>query len=280
MEPRDNAPVNVNDIPIIGLIPIRVIGGTAGELIGAMYFRCTLDNLIELAYKVSIDFTHRPHLYKNCNVTDELVSLQMSYGHTTGFPNLEQRRSMYIPIFGKSDGAQFENANFSAFHQLREKLIESSKAYSERVHETGLQMLEERVRSANIPLNNYLSNVNGRALQASFYQINNIFQIAIRILRNQDVARAFGVGLINGLWPFQNNDPNGAMLVELIGTNFKNQSNFIMTHDKFVLLQRVASEGQLALNLVLSANLDAPDQLRELITRTYVWGSSLRNYTS
>jgi hypothetical protein len=255
-----------------------IIGGDE-SIIGDMYSQWTLDCVVELAYGVSNDFVSRPHLYQNGEIPDEIVDLRMSYGTSRYFPNMQQRQVLHLPIFGKSDG-QRPDGSSSPFHLARKKLIDASIAYAERVYDTGLAMLKERIRSALIPLRSHLQSVAGRSVDASYNQSRRIFHLAVSILTSSDVARVFGIEQAEEGWPLDNDDPNGAKLVGAIGATLKLPPEYVLTYDKFILLQRVAREGREALKLVL-LTAPAPDQdVENLVTKVYTWGTSLRDFQS
>lgn len=253
--------------------------GELGSIIGNMYSQWTLDCVVELAYGVSNDFVNRPHLYQNRDIPDQIVDLRMSYGTGRYFPNMQQRQVMHLPIFGRSDG-QRPDGSASPFHLARKKLIDASIAYSERVYDTGLAMLKERLRSAVIPLRSHLQSVAGRSVEASYDQSRNVFDLAIAILTSPDVVRVFGVEQAEAGWPLDADDPNGAKLVGAIGVTLKFPPDYMLTFDKFILLQRVAREGREALKLVLLTDPGSDQDVENLVTKVYTWGSSLRDFQS
>lgn len=247
--------------------------------IAEMYSRWVLDCMIELAQAVSNDFIIRPHLYQGGGIPAEIVDLRMSYGTTNNLPNTQQRQLMHMPIFGRSDGLRPDNS-MSSFHTARKKLIDAAVTYSERVYDTGLAMLKERIRSAVIPLNSHLHSVAGSSLDASAQQSEEIFTIATSILTNQGIVKVFGVEPAGGGWPLDSDDPNGAKLVEAIGTTLRLSPEYVVTHEKFILLQRVAREGREALELVVKRDPASAANLEPLVIKVYAWGTSLRDFQS
>jgi hypothetical protein len=248
-------------------------------IIGEMYARCTLDYLIEQAYEVSNDFISRPHLYQE-SIAGDIVELRMSYGTSRNYPNMQQRQRMYMPVFGKLDGLRPDSNSYSQFHLVRKKLIDASIAYSERVYDSGLDMLRERIRSAVIPLRSHLTKLQGYSVQSSYDQTKAIFDLAVDVLKSPVVAKVFGLEQPEPNWPLDSDDPEGAKLVEAIGATLKIQHDYILTFDRFILLQRVAREGREALRLVLTTDTNKNDELEKLVTKVYTWGSSLRDFLS
>ena len=121
-----------------------------------------MDCLVEIAYAISIDFITRPQLYLSEDIPDPIVDLRMTWGTAVAFPNTAQRQVMMMPIFGRSDGLRPDAGTGSApFHIARKKLIDACVAFSERAVDTGVPMLEERVRSALVPLQAHFQRLRG-----------------------------------------------------------------------------------------------------------------------
>jgi hypothetical protein len=248
-----------------------------GSIVGDMYSRWTLDCIIELAHGVADDFIVRPRLYQGDDIPVEIADLRMSYATSRDFPNTQQRLMMHLPIFGRSDGLRPDGSS-SGFHAARKKLIDASVAYSERIYETGLAMLKERIRSAVIPLNSHLQSMAGRSLEVSASQGKSIFDLATGILTSRGVAKVFGIDPTGGGWPLNSDDSNGAKLVEAIGMTLRLSPECVLTLEKFSLLQRVAREGREALVLILQPDSASDEKLEPLITKAYTWGTSLRDF--
>jgi hypothetical protein len=255
-------------------------------LIGRLYELWSLDCLIDIGYAVSVDFVARPQLYLSDDIPDAIVQLRTSYGMTANFPNTAQRQMIMMPIFGRSDALKPDASNGSApFHIARNKFLDAVKAFAERAVDTGIAMLEERVRSAAVPLDaNFrafadVSNAEpGKSLRLTGSQIEAISKTVASILVAPSVARVFSVSAADPRWPFDSTDPNGAKLVENAGSALPVPPECKLGYTKFILLQRVAQEGAQTLPLLLSANLNDEAQLLALISRAYTWGTSLRDF--
>jgi hypothetical protein len=258
------APVPVDDFP---------------QLIGHLYATWTLDCLIEIGYAVSVDFITRPQLYLSEDIPDPIVDLRMSYGTDPRFPNTAQRQAMMMPVFGRSDGLRPDASTGTApFHVARKKLVDACIAFSERVVDTGIAMLEERVRSAIVPLRAHFEAFRGKSIQLTTQQMNAISNTVVSILQSPDVAKVFSVSPPESGWPFDSDDPNGAKLVENAGSVLPLPQECKVGYTKFILLQRVAREGVQALSLVLTTNPSSEEQLLALISKVYTWGTSLRDF--
>ena len=250
------------------------------SLVGGLYSVWTLDCLVEIAYAISIDFIARPQLYLSNDIPDAIVDLRMTWGTAVTVPNTAQRQSLMMPIFGKSDGLRPDASTGSApFHVARKKLIDACVAFSERAVDTGVPMLEERVRSALIPLQAHFQGLRGKSLDlAAVRQMNPIAITAVSILQSEDVARVFSVTPPDSNWPFNSDDPNGAKLIENVGASLPLPPECKIAYTKFIVLQRVAREGALALGSVITVNPSVESELLALISAVYTWGTSLRDF--
>jgi hypothetical protein len=262
------------------------INNPFSTLIGRLYALWSLDCLIDIGYAISVDFVARPQLYLSDDIPDAIVQLRTSYGMTANFPNTAQRQMMMAPLFGRSDALKPDATNGSApFHIARNKFLDSVKAFAERAVDSGIAMLEERVRSAAVPLDaNFRAFADvvdaepGKSLRLTGGQIKAISDTVATILVAPSVARVFSVSAANPKWPFDSNDPNGAKLVENAGSALPVPPECKLGYTKFILLQRVAQEGAQTLPLLLSANLNDEAQLLALISQAYTWGTSLRDF--
>ena len=94
----------------------------------------------------------------------------------------------YSPIFGPMGSS-------ADFDKLRDDLIAAATAFSERVFETGVDMLLERVRTAHRPLKEYLTGLTGASTdwtaRDSLYNLAE--NISFQILRTPEVAAIFGM---------------------------------------------------------------------------------------
>jgi hypothetical protein len=81
--------------------------------VAGLYFYSILDCLVDLAHKVSYDFFKRPELYIDLQsptipLPPLLAELHARYGSSEFDPNTEQRREIYIPIFGWCPGYSYQ----------------------------------------------------------------------------------------------------------------------------------------------------------------------------
>jgi hypothetical protein len=247
-------------------------------LVGDLYARWTLDCLVEIAYAIAQDFVGRPQLYLGDDVPESIVELRIASGTDPRFPNGTQRQTMLLPILGRSDGASADASSLATpFHSARRKFLDACIAFSERAVDSGVAMLVERVRSAVVPLRAHLEGLDGRSLRLSTLQIRSASDTAIAILKSPNVAKIFGVSPADDPWPLQSIDPNGAKLVENVGTKLPLPQDCKLAYTKFVLLQRVAQEGARTLALLLGSSA-SEEALTALITQGYTWGASLRDF--
>jgi hypothetical protein len=257
----------------------RSLSADFSTLIGQLYAIWTLDCLIEIGYAVSIDFILRPQLYLSDDIPDAIVQLRMSYGTAAPFPNTTQRQVMMMLVFGRSDGLRPDASTGSApFHIARKKFVDACIAFSERAVDTGIATLEERVRSALVPLRAHFEALRGKSIQlTTTQQMQAISDTVTSILRAPGVAQVFSVSPAEEGWPFDSDDPNGAKLVENAGAGLALPQGCRLGYTKFILLQRVAREGARALQLVFTDNPNS-EELLALISQAYTWGTSLRDF--
>ncbi|SRR6266567_2350238 len=161
-----------------------------------------------------VTFFARPHLYTNISdrkVVELLAKLRSQCGSNELLPSQPQRLDIYAPIFG-SPGS---SANFD---KLRDDLIAAATAFSERVFDTGVDMLRERVRTAHRPLRDYLSALTGSSTDWSARNsLDNLSEnVSFAILRDPGIGTVFGIGAtLNPSWPYSE-DSNADKLLEEI----------------------------------------------------------------
>ena len=83
-----------------------------------------------------------------------LARLRAQLGNDEKLPDQPQRLEIFQPMFGSHDDASM-NGNAS-FPFLRDNLNQAAAAFSERVFDTGVEMLRERVRTTHRPSRNIL----------------------------------------------------------------------------------------------------------------------------
>jgi len=242
----------------------------------ALYFHKQLDPVYDSALLVAGDFLPEPHLYTNISdgkVVGLLAALRSQCGSNELLPSQPQRLDIYAPIFG-SPGS---SANFD---KLRDDLIAAATAFSERVFDTGVDMLRERVRTAQRPLRDYLLALTGASTDWSAqHSLDNLAEnVSFAILRDTDIGTIFGIGAtLNPSWPYSE-DSNADKLLEEI-TN-KIGSSTRLTRQQASSRQRLAARGAEAIASVIEytenrSNIN--DDIRSLtilITRCYTWGAA------
>ncbi|SPL95829.1 unnamed protein product [[Actinomadura] parvosata subsp. kistnae] len=271
----------------------------------ALYFYKQVDSYVELAYWVSDDLFRRPHLYtrfteaqrpgedpkpavkaaKDKADTDywqaresDIVALLAALRSRTGSDEFalshEQRLQVLSPIFG-------EPGETNDFDRLRDDLIAASTAYAERVFDTGVEMLRERVRTAHRPLQNYLTGLTGAS---SAWSAHRAFprlteNITFRILRHASIASVFGVlSAPSQDWPYAA-DANGDKLIEQISLH-RDKETGALGRQAASNLQRLAARGAEALAAVIDYTENSEDpaddvaSLDVLITSCYTWGAA------
>lgn len=254
--------------------------------IAGLYFYMLLDCLIDLAYKISHDFFKRPHLYTELGqptIAPILAKLNAQYGSDEKILSKSQRNAIFIPIFGESMG--YLSNGKGDFPRLRDEMVCAAAAFAERVYDTGVDMLRERVRSTHRPFKEYLTGLFGDSIKWSRENAlaDLTENISYKILRNDGVAAIFGIStMARKEWPY-NEDSNGDKLVEEISKqlHWPENSEMYITRELFSNLQRVALRGAEAIATIIDFDESRPnDELDLLILKCYSWGSALKSISS
>jgi hypothetical protein len=273
------------------------VGATASPRdTAALYFHKQLDPYYDVALAVSIDFFARPQLYTRISPPldnalpegDEnpeaaggaspdtirtLARLRSRCGSDELLPSRSQRMEIYSPIFGPPG----ESANFD---KLRDDLIDAAIAFSERVFDTGVDMLRERVRTAHRPLKDYLLGATGDSTNWSARNpLDGISEgSSLIILRDARICAVFGVVKEpNASWPYLE-DSNADKLLEEITSKLDPLNS--LTRQQASNRQRLAARGAEALAAVIDYTENSADpqddiaSLNVLITQCYTWGAA------
>jgi hypothetical protein len=249
--------------------------------IAGAYFYLQLDCLVAHTYHVAFDFFRRPHLYTQLGrpTRDLLARLRAQYGNDERVPSQEQRDEIFLPLFGQP-GSGPPNGT-GDFPRLRDDLVDAAAAFAERVFDTGVEMLRERVRTTHRPFKDYLTGLQGDSLLWSTDEaLTGVTRkVAYQILRNQGVSAVFGISTRpRAQWPFAE-DANADKLIEEIGKQLLASTNGhpAITREGISNRQRAALRGAEALATVLDFSEDGTDEdLDLLITKCYTWGSALK----
>ncbi|SRR6266567_2162263 len=250
--------------------------------IAGLYFYQLLDCLVDLAYKVSVDFRKRPHQYQDLgdpSIPQRLAELNAKYGTEINFLAGGQRNEIYLPIFGSWDGSSASESD--SFPHLRDELIQAATAFAERATNTGVEQLREVVRQAHRPLKDYLVGLQGDSVKFSKDKAlsDETEKTCYPILRSQGVAAVFGVTRKGGgQYPYAT-DPDEDKLVEDISKELMwvDKTQTYITRERISNLQRAALRGAEAIATAIDfEEANATDQdLDVLITKCYAWGKAL-----
>jgi hypothetical protein len=273
--------------------------------VAGLYFYSVLDCLVDLAYKVSYDFFKRPHLYIDLGPAQNnpielgstqhkgstspafpsiLAKLHAQYGSNEFLPSTAQRDEIDLPIFGRVAG--YSTDEEGDFPRLRDELNNAAATFAERVFDTGVEMLRERVRTTHRPFQEYLIGLQGDSVQWSrgFALPQLTEDVSYTILRNKGVAGVFGIDKPpRGIWPYTE-DSNGDKLVEAISKQLMwtdQPQDMCITREQVSNLQRVALRGAEAIATIIDfqETLGNSD-LDLLITKCYTWGAALMSLSS
>jgi hypothetical protein len=263
--------------------------------IAGLYFYAMLDCLIDLARDVSRDFFDRPHLYTdvaNAQIKEEsasiapiLAKLHIRYGSDEYLLSKLQRQQIYAAIFGPVNSYGMNGD--SNFARLRNDLVNACAAFAERVYDTGVDMLRERVRSAHRPFQEYLTGFLGDSIRWSREETlaSLTEEVVYPILRTRGIAAVFGISTpAREEWPYVE-DANGDKLAEEIAKQLNESAHTselrehvlpTLTRDRLSNLQRAALRGAEAIATSIDFDESSIDaDLSRLISQCYTWGSAL-----
>jgi hypothetical protein len=252
--------------------------------IAGLYFYQILDCLVDLAFKVTIDFRKRPQLYKNLgnpSIAPTLAALNAKYGTEVNFLSRNERNEIYVPIFGSWDGSSSNQTD--SFPRLRNDLVRAATAFALGAEE-GAAILREGVRTAHRPFKDYLVGLQGDSVRFSKdTALSDLTEkTCYPILRNREVAGIFGVtGIRGGDYPYAT-DPAEDILVEQICMQLSRIDNFpiYLTTERISNLQRAALRGVEAIATVIDFEDDPNNTTADLdllISKCYTWGTALND---
>jgi hypothetical protein len=247
---------------------------------GLLFYK-ELDCLVDLAYRVSIDFFDQPQLYRDVplDIVADLTALRSRYGYQEEFLSREQRQAIFSGVFGDGEGIALMNgvagppAAYS-FAALRDQLLAAAAAFAERVFNTSEGILRTTVRIMHVYLKDYVLDQTGASVEWSRRNgLPAITDRCYRILRDQAITARFGVnGVVGQEWPFAVS-ANGSKLVEQISQTPMRLAVQPITRGAFNDKQQLALRGAEALATVVDFRDNDLDDGRtdHLISTCYTW---------
>lgn len=245
------------------------------EVAGLLFYK-ELDCLLDLAYSVSLDFFDRPHRYRGVSdsIAIRLAKLHARYGYDEEFLSQAQRHALLAGVFGQNDAGGVPQAASAGaiaagdFAGLRDQLLAAAAAFSERVFDTGADMLRAAVRIMHVYLKDYLEDVSGASVHWS--RTVGLPAIAEKlsyvILRDPRVASRFGIDPPPGReWPFRV-DAQGATMVEEISGQLWGRERQI-SRGRFDDKQQLALRGAEALATVIDYDGNPDPKLIDVLIR-------------
>lgn len=264
---------------ISGLASFRRDTSDERAVAGLLFYK-ELDCLVDLAYRVSIDFFDRPHLYRDVtgDIVRDLAALRTRYGRQEDFLSRDQRHEIFDSVFGEGEGEagllpMGASPSSDSFAMLRDQLLAAAAAFAERVFNTSVDMLRAAARIMHVYLKDYLKDVTGASVQWSReVGLPAITERCYRILRDPQIAARFGVNSRPADdWPVAV-DANGSKLVEQIsGTPMREPAELIL-RGTFNDKQQLALRGAEALATVIDYDGDTDaERVDLLISKCYSW---------
>lgn len=270
------------------------------HIIADMYERWSLDFIVEVVQAVAIDFVNRPRQYRQVplDVCEILQNFWFLTGTDSKFPNRMQRSMVFWASLGPSDGVDImssgspsgsSSTSEGAQYKLASaRLRETARAYTERQVTQGEAQLLQAFLDEALTLQSYLNTLrnDNNALHIGNTQTKSIFDNAVKVLQNEDVARVFGrpAAPTKTTWPLgvSLND-DGSRLIEEIARAFPSMLKPI-TQNQFGVMQRVAGYGAQTVSLVINGEVSSKpsESLEErkkrvepLIGVAYSWKTAL-----
>jgi hypothetical protein len=239
--------------------------------VAGLYFYHQLDELIDIARAISFDFFKRPHLYRHieqAETVSALARLHARYGHDERLLSRDQRWKIYEGIFSPGEH-QFTGG--------RDALLRAAAKFSERVYDTGEEMLRAAVRDAARKFKEYLTTLPGASTSWSRGTVlpELTDKTAYRILRDRGIRAAFGQSdAVAAEWPYQV-DGRGDVLVEM-ASDLRGPDADRLNRDRVGKLQRAALRGAEAIATVIEySDQGDRDIVNLLILKAYTWHAAL-----
>lgn len=245
--------------------------------IAELYQRSVLDPMVEVAHAVSHDFVRRPQHYRDVpqDIAGILEGFRIRTGGSPEWLSATQRAQLYSPLFG------------AAFCASSIGLRSASVAFAERSEGRNADLLDG-VRDAAFALRSYIKGIEGRVVSVANSETGSVFRSAIEVLRNEAVARVFGLAPVpSANWPFDGAadaaSSDAAYLIEEIQRALTSiQPAMILKQQRFILLQRAAHYGAMTITGVLDevAGWESADRGHALVRHAYSWEKALQGLLS
>jgi len=250
-----------------------------------MYARWTLDCVVDVAAAIAHDSAKRPRQYRAVPAAaagglDAIVRVLSNFrsklGSDSSWPNGAQRAALYSGCLGTSDGKPGDKS--APFHQMAAAVRDAAVAYCERVVDAGEGMLKQAFIEAATAFGAYLGTMVGSAVAESHRQTEEVFNNAVRVLKTQEIAQAFGLPHVaEANWPTvgaRNGD--GAALVEEISRALQPSAGPPITQQQFSVMQRIAHQGASTIAGIQDNRHTVDATFKEVVQSAYTWATALR----
>jgi len=242
--------------------------------VAALYQRCVLDPIVELALSISHDSVRPTRQYRSLprTVAELLEGFRDRTGSASEWLSATQRRNLFSPIFA------------TPFWDCSGEVRSAAVAYAE-LGGGNSQALLGAVRDTAATLRGYLQSLEAGAVADAENRTGPVFRNAIEVFRDGAVAAAFGLPAApGGMWPLDGGvtgdatSSNGAHLIQVIQTALDPlHTRPSMSQYRFIHLQRAARYGAMTISGVLDGvdDLDSGEQIQSLVYNLYGWEKAL-----
>jgi hypothetical protein len=265
--------------------------GNDGPNLSDLYFFFT-NSVSQIVFLLAVDFVTRPVRY--AVITEKTAGLlndfRLGMGRDPQMPNASERASLYASYFGRSHfyGSLSDG---SLFHRLTSELRRNAASVAENGG-TDNDLLVTAFRASASRVAQYIQKYTEGGANSAFlntYQrLANVIEKACEILKQPDVAIAFGVKAPDPVRNLLDNQ-NRSLYLLLEQITKQVPSLRPIPADRFAAAAVAASAGKLTLSALSSHSFtkfslttlrSGKDALDDALSPAYSWQSSLRNLDS
>jgi len=247
--------------------------------IAQLYRHWTFNFMVDAASAIADDFAERPDRYRGLprDVSDAVSGFSSLLGSHPDWPDATRRTSIFRGML-------------STVCLASPGLREAALVYVEQGSERKQEILLETFREAAAGFGSQMETIEGQSVDLGCSQVGAILNNAIKIFKSDELTRVFGLnGIGDEKWPMGGyfSGPAAHTAAEVIRSleaiNVARASaggpnkplNISISSTKFILLQRVAYYGGLAISDILTASAASGDPYPG-VGNTYKWTKALQ----